>query len=688
MVNGLIAGFGKGLRQITGDLIEFIAVKSVREKIIAELIQIVTKSLTEEKFRFVAGVAIAELIHDETQKFNESNSQVQAASIGNILGQIIFEILQDLLGGAAFSAAGKAAKFSKLQAVLRLVRMTSANAFSKAVASKLFDLTKVAAKVGVRVGNMVGTLHRKIPGFTSGKKFANAVHDMKANDLLQLRVVDAAKEMGQALDHMEALADLPKPDSKKLSQAVENLRKSELKLELEVYIYNKKARADDTLFAVQDSIDPSNGPKAGLVANKPPLQTANGPHHNSEHQKQEALKVGNGEDTFVGPQQPHSDTTSSPKLEVLDGGLATPQASIIGKPSSSGSSSRKPNSYSKKTTGSSAGSSSPNARPSRGRGTGNMSRKKVPKHQGKPLEGDKQIKKILTTDPEKIKTKKELETKLGQLIKRRDEVRKVIAPHIIPGEHTKYASSLLKKLRKQRNKLSKKIDEFEIAIKNKRKSSPKQLTQIESLLNTDDLLKLAKDHKVKLVINKKEADRLFKRALSPTDSTERTGARGEITEMTQLIKDKSVTKIEYVKSSRGPTRKMGEEQARSADLKIWHKNQGVMELEIRTIGVPANTESIVSALREKVTTTIGRSQTQFKIPGRATLILLEKINVKEIKQAMLTFNKRFGPKNTSHYKPNVDPKVKEIVIRFYPEDGTELVTLVFEQVKGEFILPK
>ena len=253
LVNGLIVGFGKkGLGQIVS-LLEFIAVGSERKKVIDEIVKIVTKAFTEERFRFAAGAAMAEIIHNEVKNFSESNSQAQAESIGNLLGEIVFEILADLLGGAAISAIGKAAKFSKMQAVLRLVHMTASNAFVKAVASKSFDLTEVVAKVSKRVGATVGELHRKIPGFTSQKKFADAVHDMKAIDALQGRVVDVAKEVGRRLARVEELAHLPAPDSKQWRRAIEELREAEGKLRLEVKIYNKKAGLEDTLLARKSS---------------------------------------------------------------------------------------------------------------------------------------------------------------------------------------------------------------------------------------------------------------------------------------------------------------------------------------------------------------------------------------------------------------------------------------------------
>jgi hypothetical protein len=255
-VKGLLNGFGKGLRQITVELIEAIAVESVRDKIIDDLVKIVTKLFTEEKFRFDAGAAMAEIVHDKVEEFSESNSQAQAGTIGDILGQIVFEILIDLLGGGAASAVGKMAKFTKMRAVLRLVRMTASNTFAKAVAGGLFELTEIVANVGKRVGATMGKLQRKIPGFTSQKKFADAVHDMKALDDLQGRIVDVAREVGRNLDRVEELAALSEPDPSLLSRAMEDLRKAERKLELEVKIYNKKAGSADTLLARKSSKRP------------------------------------------------------------------------------------------------------------------------------------------------------------------------------------------------------------------------------------------------------------------------------------------------------------------------------------------------------------------------------------------------------------------------------------------------
>lgn len=210
---------------------------------------------------------------------------------------------------------------------------------------------------------------------------------------------------------------------------------------------------------------------------------------------------------------------------------------------------------------------------------------------------------------------------------------------------------------------------------------------IEGFSNADDLIKFGGE---RLQIDRSEAERLFQTALYSTNEGNRTGAIGEITEMVRLLREQDVTRVKYVKSQRGLKRRSGKKKNRRADLKVWRKGQdGAEEDELRTIGVQADAESIVSAVRTKVTTITGsREQTQFSAPATTTFTLLQPVPVSEAEKAINIINKRFGPEVTNPLKAKIDPNAQRIVFRIAKQsdgDGaSDFVTVVFEQVGGIF----
>jgi hypothetical protein len=449
------------------------------------------------------------------------------------------------------------------------------------------------------------------------------------------------------------------------------------------------------------------------------LSAANEPHRlPPEAPPAEVRKIAVGEEVGdVGQLKPAMEATQSPDLKVISGGVRVPEASIKGKSKPPAHSTTAPG-VSKKTrslsppdrvTGSARGITRPvieretkmedlvgkRVSPlNELREEDRLRRKKTPKQ----LKTEREKKAIDAAarresgedivDESFELINADLDERLMRLQKQRDELAAEIKPLLKPGVSRKDSPPELNAKRSQRDQIDKEIKKLKAK---KREIAKKTLSgfsdQIEGFSNADDFIKFGGS---RLEIDRAEAQRLFDKARFSDNVGHRTGAIGEITEMVRLLRDENVTKIKYVKSKRGPKRKLDEPERRSADLEVSRKGQNQPEeVELRTVGTEPDVDTIVSNVREKVTTRTGRrKQTQFSRPGTATLTLLQEVSDREVEKAMEIFNKRFGPDVVNPLKSKIDPNARKIVFRIPKEsDGngpSGFITIVYEQVGGIF----